>query len=81
MTRSYDMPMDTPPRPVADAPWLLELDRRLLNGHTCAETHSEAIKFARKVHVPDRTIALLLAAAVLRSNTEVEAFDETERTQ
>ncbi len=61
------------------APWLLELDRRLLNGHTCAETHSEAIKFARSVEVPDRTIAKLLAAAVLRSNDEVEAFDETER--
>jgi hypothetical protein len=64
-----------------DAAWLLELDRRLLNGHTCAATHSKAIAFARSVEVPDRTIAKLLAAAVLRSNDEVEAFDAWERSQ
>lgn len=59
--------------------WLTALDRRMLDTHVCAETHSEAIKFARKVGVPDRTISKMLAAAVLRSNAEVEAFDRTER--
>lgn len=59
---------------------LTAFERQLLDGHTCAKTHSKAIAFARGVKVPDMTIANLLAAAVLRSNVEVDAFDEIERT-
>lgn len=57
-----------------------EFERQLLDRHVCALTHSRAIAFARKVEVSDKAIANLLAAAVLRSNDEVEAFDEQERT-
>jgi hypothetical protein len=63
------------------APFLIELDRRMLNTHVHAETHSKAIAFARAAEVPDRAISKMLAAAVLRSNDEVDAFDEWERTQ
>lgn len=56
-----------------------QFERWLLDNHACAETHSVSIAFARKMGVPEMTIANLLAAAVLRSNEEVEAFDRTER--
>lgn len=58
---------------------MADFERKLLSTHVCAETHSTAIRFAQAVHVPDVTIMNLLAAAVLRSNDEVEAFDEIER--
>ncbi len=60
---------------------MAEFERLLLNTHVCAETHSQAIQFAIAVGVPDMTIMKLLAAAVLRSNEEVEAFDEAENQQ
>ena len=59
---------------------MAEFERQLLDTHVHAQTHSKAIAFARSVEVPDMTIAKLLAAAVFRSNDEVDAFDEWERT-
>lgn len=53
----------------------------LLDNHACAQTHSKAIAFCRKAKVPDMQIANLLAAAVLRSDEEVDRFDEWERQQ
>jgi hypothetical protein len=60
---------------------MADFERHLLNTHVHAASHSKAIAFARGVQVPDMTIAKLLAAAVLRSDAEIEAFDEWERTQ